>query len=283
LFKELDSLLPTKPLKVGDRVGVGFFKRSCHQCEMCYKGSDNLCPNSVPQFGFSGNNGGFADYIRVDSRWAFPIPSNITSDKAAPLLCAGATVFAPLYEWDIQPNMNVAVIGLGGLGHLFVMYAKKLGCEVTVFSTSEDKLTDTHKFGGKFYNEKETESIKNLEETFDFILNTTYGNLDYALFLSILKPNGVFCQLGFPSKPITIPAFPLIYKQRKFVGSNWASSEVVMKALLFSSKYEILPEIERFSIREVNKVLKNFEKTGFHYRAVLKCEGEFEEPLTTEG
>lgn len=275
----LNEDLPIRKLKIGDRVGVGWWKRSCHHCEMCRKGRDNLCPGGVPQIAFDGNNGGFSEYLRIDSRWAIPIPDNIPSDKAAPLFCAGVTVFSPLLEYDLPPGTKVALIGFGGLGHIFVKMAAQMGLEVTVISSSADKEADVFKMGAvKFIDENSKEELKGAEEQFDFVVNTSYHNPDWGQFISLVKPNGIFCLLGLPSKgEVNLPVFPLLYKQRKFVTSNNGNTESTMKTLQFCSKYNIMPETELFSIRDVNKVLDNFEQNkGYRYRAVLKVSGEFD-------
>eukprot|EP00029_Vermamoeba_vermiformis_P007429 TRINITY_DN3216_c0_g1_i1.p1 TRINITY_DN3216_c0_g1~~TRINITY_DN3216_c0_g1_i1.p1 ORF type:complete len:412 (+),score=76.77 TRINITY_DN3216_c0_g1_i1:13-1248(+) len=268
-----------RPLRVGDRVGAGWLKSSCHLCEQCRSGYDNLCPQSMAQMGQNGACGGYADFIRLDSRWVFRIPDEIPSESVAPLLCAGATVFSPLFEYDIQPNTRLGLLGFGGLGHLFVQMAERLGCEVIVLSTSDDKAGDAAKLGAsRFIDISNKLEMATVSERLDFILSTSYVQQDWESLLNCLKPNGVLCLAGIPPKNLNLPVWPLLYKQRKVVGSSGAPSEVIERALAFCAKYYVTAETELFSIKDVNKVLDNFEKNkGYRYRAVLRINGELED------
>eukprot|EP01027_Heterolobosea_sp_BB2_P015275 GEZU01021877.1.p1 GENE.GEZU01021877.1~~GEZU01021877.1.p1 ORF type:complete len:288 (+),score=78.63 GEZU01021877.1:95-958(+) len=187
-----------KNLKKGQRVGVGFFRSSCHKCGYCTHGEDNLCKEGEPTFGKDAQNGGFADYIRVDSEWAFPIPESLPSDQAAPLLCAGITVYSPLRRTGVGKGSKVAIMGMGGLGHIFVQMARAMGCEVYVLSTTPQKEEDAKKFGAyQFVDINNAANVKALEETFDLLLSTIYEDWDWNLYFQMVKANGTMCLVGW--------------------------------------------------------------------------------------
>jgi len=262
-------------LFVGKRVGVGFFKRSCHTCELCQRGEENICVKGEPVLAKDGANGGFSEYLHVDNQWVIPIPEGLSSEIAAPLLCAGITVYAPIKKY-CKPGSKVGLIGFGGLGHLFVQFASKLGCEVYVFSKHEEKHSDALKLGGDhFIVYKNTDQLQDLTETLDFLIDTAYADLNWKAFLNILKPDGVLCFVGFPPHSISIPQFDLIFKQKKVVGSNVGPPSMIKEMLEFCDKNNIGAVYEQFSINDVQKVLDSFE-SGVYYRAVLKIEGEYD-------
>jgi len=275
--------LANPDLKIGQRVGVGFFKRSCHTCEFCCKGEENICPNGEPVLAKNASNGGWSEYLHVDAAWAIPIPDELPSELAAPLMCAGITVYAPLMHYKIRAGMKVGVIGLGGLGHLFVKMAKVLGCEIYVFSHTEEKETDSKMLGAAHFVRHDNKSeMMPLEEQLDFILNTTYANLDWEKFMNVLKPDGNFCFVGFPPSEIKVAPFSLIYKQRRVVGSNVGSPTWLKEMLEFCVRNNITAESEVFSINECNKVIKNFEPDGYRYRAVFRIENEYDRDFNVE-
>lgn len=207
-----------KHLKAGQRVGIGWQCSSCMSCEWCIAGKEKLCSN------IGGtclrNHGGFAKAIVVDSRFALALPDGLESENAAPLLCGGITVFAPLIHFDIRPTMKVGVIGIGGLGHLALQFYKAWGCEVTAFSATPRKEKEAKSFGAhRVLNSKDPEVLKANAATLDFIISTAPGDLDWGVYLDVLRPEGKICVVGVPKNPMSVPAFPLIAGQKTVCGS----------------------------------------------------------------
>lgn len=194
-------------LKIGDMVGVGWQRSSCGQCESCQIGEDHYCPQKTAVC--EGNHGGYADFIQVDGRFALLIPATLDLASAGPLLCGGTTVFTPLYEHAIHPGMKIAVIGIGGLGHLALQFASKMGHEVTAFSGSPEKETEAREFGANQF--IDSRSLENVPTNyFDLILCTVHGNLNWNAYINLLKPHGKLCFLGALPKPIEFSIFSLI-------------------------------------------------------------------------
>ncbi len=256
-----------KDLKVGQRVAVGWQSSACLHCDSCNEGNTNLCGH--PGLTCVGRHGGFADHIVVDGRFAFPVPDGLDSAHAAPLICAGATVYAPLRQNGVQAPDKVGIIGIGGLGHLAVQYAHAFGCEVTAIFTlpmpgaeAEAKALGAHHCAFLDKNMKLNQ--------FDFILSTVPVNLDWGHVLSLLKPNGTLCFVGIPSTPATIPFDALIFGQRKIVGSIIANRTIFKETLEFSARCKVLPKIEKFAMKDINVALEKLRKNAVRYRAVLE-------------
>lgn len=254
-------------LEVGQRVGIGWQRGACLSCELCASAHDNLCPNS--DLTCVGNFGGFASAIRADSRYTFPIPDLMTSENAAPLLCAGATAFAPFRRY-IKGPMSVAVIGIGGLGHLALQFANALGCEVTAISSSPDKEREASLFGAHhfLFTDDETKLRMHRGE-FDFILSTVFADLDWGAYVELLKPNGTLCFVGAAGKPISIPAFDLISAQRTITGSAIGSRAIIQEMLEFAARHQIQAQVEVMPMTEANLALERVRKNHARYRVVL--------------
>ena len=186
--------------KVGERVGIGWQADSCGICEWCRQGDEHLCANSQPTC--VGRNGGYADSVRVNSRFAIPVPEVLESENVAPLLCAGITVYAPMRNHGVRPSSRVGVIGIGGLGHLGLQFAKTFGAEVTALSTSKDKEEEALKMGADFFvNTRDTAELKKIAGSFDFLLSTVSADQDWQALVNSLRPKGTLCRLlRFPSK-----------------------------------------------------------------------------------
>jgi len=241
-----------------------------------------LCQKAEPTLAQNGANGGFADYIRVEDAWVFPIPEVIPPEKAASLLCAGVTVYAPLKRYIGLDGIGkkVGILGLGGLGHLFVQMASKIGCEVYVFSHKEEKRDDAlRKLGAtQFINVSDKAGLKALNEKLDFVVSTYYGDdINWMDFVDVVTANGTICFLGWNKLPIPVTPFGLIYRQRKVVGSNVGNLVDTQEVLEFCATKGIQPVTELYSIHEVQKVREKFDAEGYKYRAILRVYGEFEE------
>jgi len=187
-------------------------------------------------------------------------------------------VYSPLINWHVGPGSKVGLIGLGGLGHLFVQFARALGADVTVFSTDMDKCGDAHALGAYRFIKEGSQEEKDCEQTLDFILNTAYASLDWSKYMRLLKPGGVLVMVGFPPKNVTIDPFELIYREKKLAGSNVASPKTLKEMFDFIVKHDIHPSIEIFNIDEVNDVIARFDSDGFRYRAVLDVQCGFRQP-----
>src|SRR3954453_16387914 len=212
--------------QVGDRVGVGCMVDSCGECEYCTAGTEQFCVNGNVQtyngVGFDGENtyGGYSNQIVVKDAFVCRIPEGIDLDVAAPLLCAGITTYSPLHHWGAGPGKKVAVIGLGGLGHMGVKIAAAMGAEVTVLSQSLKKQEDGLRLGAEhYYATSERETFKSLKGSFDLIVNTVSANLPMDRYLGLLAVNGALVNVGAPPAPLSVNAFSLIEGRRSFAGS----------------------------------------------------------------
>lgn len=226
--------------KIGERVGISWVRSACLHCPQCLRGDTNVCPTKLGIYN-NGRFGGFADHVIADSRFAFPIPDALDSPHAAPLLCAGATVYAPLRRFCLQAHHSVGVIGIGGLGHLALQYAAAFGCEVSALSSSASKKVEAKGFGAShFYLLDQLPSPC----SFDFLLCTINANLNWTQILSLLRPNGTLCFVSRPTQGISIdPAF-LVSTQRSIAGSNNASRSLMEEMLAFSARRKILPRLK---------------------------------------
>lgn len=258
-----------KPLKVGQRVGIGWQCSSCMSCEWCISGKEKLCANIGGTC--LGNHGGFAKAIVVDSRFAFALPDGLASENAAPLLCGGITVFAPLIHFDIRPTMRVGVIGIGGLGHLALQFYKAWGCEVTAFTATPEKENEAKSFGAhRVLNSKDPEVLKANAATLDFIVSTAPGDLDWGAYLDVLRPEGKICVVGVPNNPMSIPAFPLIAGQKTVCGSSIGGRSDIETMLAFAARHRIQAQTESFAMNEVNVAMNRVRNNEARYRIVLK-------------
>jgi uncharacterized zinc-type alcohol dehydrogenase-like protein len=252
-------------LKLGERVGVSWIRSSCLVCPTCLSGDTNLCPSKTTTC--NGHFGGFADHLVADARFSFPIPEGIDSAHAAPLLCAGATVYTPLRDLGIQPSHTVAVLGIGGLGHLALQFAKGFGCETSAISTTRSKEKDAKKFGADhFYVLSELPP----QSKFDLILSTVHADLNWNEILLLLKPKGALCFLGRPASSISIEVAPLISGGRRITGSSTANRSHMMEMLEMAARCKIHPQIEVMPLSKVNKAIDRLKANEARYRIVLE-------------
>jgi D-arabinose 1-dehydrogenase-like Zn-dependent alcohol dehydrogenase len=265
-----------KHLQIGQRVGVGAQCKSCMNCPECHRGEESYCLNGTNTYNArypdgSVSYGGYAKKVRVDSRFAFPIPSNLPSEAAAPLLCAGITVFSPLNHYQLGPGHNVAVLGIGGLGHLGLKFARALGCTVTAISSNPQKEKDAMKCGAHhFLLLSDHGAMAKARRTFDFILSTVSGDIDYSLILSTLKVDGRFVMVGIPEKKIQIPAPVLIGNRVSIGGSAIGSRKQIAEMLELCSKHNITADVEIWPLEKCNEAVAGFMKGLPRYRYVLK-------------
>src|SRR5882757_1149452 len=206
-----------KDRKNGERVGIGWQADSCGICEWCRQGDEHLCAKSQPTC--VGRNGGYADRIRVNSKFAIPVPKVLESENVAPLLCGGITVYSPLRNHDVRPSSRVGIIGIGGLGHMGIQFARAFGAEVTAFSTSKDKEEEAKKLGAHhFVNTRDTGALKKVASSFDFLLSTVSADQDWQAYVAALRPKGTLCVVGAAPSPMQIQAFSLIGQQKAISG-----------------------------------------------------------------
>lgn len=257
-----------KHLTVGQTVGLGWHAGYCDQCGHCHNSDQNLCATAQPTI--VGHHGGFADKVRAAANSVVPIPAGIDLESAGPLFCGGITVFNPLVQFDIKPTDKVAVIGIGGLGHLALQFLNAWGCDVTAFTTSDSKRQDALDFGAhQTLNSRDAKEIESAAGRFDFIISTVNVKLDWNLYLNTLNARGRLHFVGATLEPLDINAFSLIMGQRSVSGSPVGSPATMAKMLDFANQHDIKPAIEKFRFDQVNEALARLRSGQAHYRIVL--------------
>ncbi len=257
-------------LAVGQRVGVGALCGSCMQCEWCEGGAQHVCAQVVGTV-MGEHKGGFGSVVRVNNwQFAHPIPDAIASEHAGPLMCAGTTVFTPLLRQNVRPTDRVAVVGIGGLGHLAVQYLAKWGCEVTAISSTHDKDEQAHGFGARhFIATKGTDELGKAARRFDFILSTVSADLPWDQYLAALRPKGKLCIVGIPDKAVAFSPWSVIGGEKSVVGGQPGSIDETQQMLEFTALHGIKPMIETFPMAEANAALDHTRQGKGRYRAVL--------------
>ncbi|BBZ34455.1 NAD(P)-dependent alcohol dehydrogenase [Mycolicibacterium confluentis] len=263
--------------KVGDHVGVGCFVDSCRECDNCHAGLQQYCTgtgmvgtyNAIDRDG-TPTQGGYSTAIVVDENYVLRIPDSIPLDKAAPLLCAGITLFSPLRHWNAGPGKKVAVIGLGGLGHMGVKLAHAMGAHVTVLSQSLKKMEDGLRLGAdEYYATADSDTFKKLAGKFDLIINTVSANLDMGLYLNLLAVDGTLVELGIPEHPMPIPVFPLASGRRSLSGSMIGGIPETQEMLDFCAEHDVTPEIEVIEASYINEAYERVLASDVRYRFVI--------------
>jgi uncharacterized zinc-type alcohol dehydrogenase-like protein len=258
-----------KHLKVGDRVGLGWYAHSCMACPQCLAGDHNLCPTA--QGTIIGRYGGFADRVRCDWIWATLLPDAIDAAKAGPLFCGGITVFNPIIQCGVQPTHRVGVVGIGGLGHLALQFLRKWGCEVTAFTSSESKRDEAMKFGAHHVaNSRDSAQLQKLAGSLDFILVTANVTLDWPALIGALAPRGRMHVVGAVLEPIPVAAFALLTGQKAISGSPVGSPGTTATMLDFCVRHRIAPTTELFPMSRVNEALEHLRAGKARYRIVLE-------------
>ncbi|OBH53617.1 NAD(P)-dependent alcohol dehydrogenase [Mycobacterium sp. E2479] len=262
--------------KVGDHVGVGCMVNSCGQCRSCNAGLEQYCSrgtiftyNATDKDGTT-TQGGYSQAIVVDENFVLRIPDSLPLDKAAPLLCAGITLFSPLRHWKVCQDTRLAIIGLGGLGHMGVKLGAAMGAEVTVLSQSLKKMEDGLRLGAKhYYATAERETFKKLRNSFDVVLNTVSANLHLNDYLSLLDVDGTLVELGIPEHPMEVGAFSLALARRSLSGSNIGGIAETQEMLDFCAEHDVTPEIELIEPDYINEAYERVLSSDVRYRFVI--------------
>lgn len=260
---------------VGDRVGVGCMVDSCRECVNCKAGQEQYClKGNVGTYGgmLDGKptDGGYSQQIVVDENFVLGVPEGIGLDAAAPLLCAGVTLFSPLNHWGAGPGKKVAIVGLGGLGHMGVKIAHAMGAEVTVLSQSLKKQEDGLRLGADhFYATSDPATFEVLAGSFDLIINTVSANLDMDQYLSLLALDGTLVEVGAPEHPIPVAAFSLIGNRRSLAGSLIGGIRETQEMLDFCAEHHLGSEIEIISAEQISEAYERVINSDVRYRFVI--------------
>jgi uncharacterized zinc-type alcohol dehydrogenase-like protein len=255
-------------LKVGERVGLGWQSNSCGECEWCTRGMENLCLTAEATC--VHRHGGYASRVQANARFVIPIPEALASENTAPLLCAGITVYNPLRSHNINPSSRVGIVGIGGLGHIAIQFARVFGAEVTAFSTSAAKEQEARALGAHhFVNTRETRAIKEVAGSMDFILSTINADQDWGVYIQVLRPTGTLCLVGIPPSPIAIQAFPLISGVRSITGNPTGSPHRIREMLDVAARHGVKAQVESFPMAKANEAIEKVKKNKVRYRAVL--------------
>ena len=265
--------------KVGDRVGVGCFVDSCRECAACKDGEEQFCSegmtatyNSLERGTRQPTYGGYSTRIVVNQDYVLRVPDSIPLDRAAPLLCAGITTYSPLRTFGVKAGDKIAVVGLGGLGHMGVKIARAMGAHVTVLSTSPSKRDDALKLGAdEFAATADPQTFKNLAGRFDFILDTVSAPHDYNAYLQLLKLDGTMILVGLPDQPTPLSAGPLIMRRRRLAGSLIGGIRETQEMLDFCAEHGVASDIELIPIDKINEAYTRMIKGDVRYRFVIDC------------
>ncbi|MER6060270.1 NAD(P)-dependent alcohol dehydrogenase [Streptomyces sp. NPDC001792] len=261
---------------VGDRVGVGCMVDSCRECENCLQGLEQFClKGMVGTYNAVGRDGeptygGYSEKIVVDENYVVGIPDGLSLDVAAPLLCAGITTYSPLRHWNAGPGKKVAVVGLGGLGHMAVKIAHAMGAEVTVLSQSLRKKDDGLKLGADHYHAtSDPKTFQELAGTFDLIVSTVSAPMDFGALLSLLKVDGALVNVGAPEEPIALNLFSVISGRKTLAGSMIGGIAETQEMLDFCAAHGIGAEIELINAEQVNEAYERVLSSDVRYRFVI--------------
>lgn len=263
--------------KIGHTVGVGCFVDSCRTCPACKKGLEQYCEghlaftyNGTERDGVTPTYGGYSTKIVVDQRYLVRIPKRLRPEEAAPLLCAGITTYSPLRHWKVGKKHRLAVVGLGGLGHMAVKIGTALGAHVTVLSHSDKKQADAKRLGAQaYYSTAKPETLTQLTKQFDFILDTVSAPHDLNAYLELLKTDGTMILVGAPDKPAQLGAFPLIMRRRRLVGSLIGGIKETQEMLDFCGTHMFGADVEVIPIQQVNAAYDRLVRGDVRYRFVI--------------
>lgn len=260
--RSVDNLL------VGDTVGLGWQSGYCMSCPSCLSGDHNLCPSAEATV--VGRNGGFADKVRAKAVSVVRLPDGLDHESAGPLFCGGITVFNPLIQFGVKPTDRVGVIGIGGLGHLALQFYRAWGCEVTAFTSSEEKTEAALAIGThRVIDSRDSDEIGKLAGQLDFIICTVPHTLDWNAYAFALNPKGTLTLVGAVLDPLGLSSLPLILGQRSIAGSSVGSPGTIAKMLDFAVRHGIKPVIETFAFEDANDAIDRLRNGEIRYRAVL--------------
>lgn len=262
---------------VGDKIGVGVFVDSCRACESCQKGLQQYCVegmtgtyNGLERDGKTVAMGGYSNNFVINEDYAVKIPDNLPLDGVAPLLCAGITLYSPIKHWKVKSGMKVAVMGLGGLGHMGVKFAVAMGAEVTVLSHSPNKQADAIAMGAHhFVSTKDPANLTSLTKNFDLILNTVSAELNINDYLNLLTLDGTLVVIGLPGKPYEVHAGTLLNGRRSMAGSMIGGVPEMQEMLDFCAKHSIVSDVEVIKADYINQAYKRTVASDVKYRFVI--------------
>jgi uncharacterized zinc-type alcohol dehydrogenase-like protein len=259
-----------KGLKLGQRVGLGWFASSCLHCPSCLSGDHNLCREIGATI--VGRHGGFADRVRCHWVWAIPLPEGVDAQTAGPLFCGGITVFNPLVQFGVKPTDRVGVVGIGGLGHLALKFLNKWGCEVTAFTSTEAKREEALRMGAhRVVSSQDAQAIKKLSGSLDFVLVTLAdAALDWSAYLAALAPRGRLHFVGAVNGALDMRPSALFGGQKSISGSPLGSPATLARMLEFCARHRIAPQVEYFPMSEVNAALDHLRAGRARYRIILR-------------
>jgi alcohol/geraniol dehydrogenase (NADP+) len=259
-------------LKEGDVVGLGWHSDYCMTCSTCMSGDHNLCMSAQPTI--VGRHGGFADKVRASAASVVKLPAGIDKASAGPLFCAGITVFNPLIQFGIQSTDKVAVIGIGGLGHLAVQFLRAWGCEVTAFTSSDAKKRESLDMGAsQTIDSTNPDELKRHANSFDLIISTADVKLDWSGYLATLKPKGRLHFVGIPLQPLDIGVISLLRGQKSVSASPVGSPTTIAQMLDFAAFHAIKPIVEEYPVAQINEAVERLRSGGARYRVVLNMSG----------
>lgn len=261
---------------VGDRVGVGCMVNSCGECENCRAGEEQYCERgNTGTYGAVDRDGtitqgGYSTEIVVTESFVLRVPESLPYERVAPLLCAGITTYSPLRHWKAGPGSRVAVIGLGGLGHMAVKQAVAMGAEVTVLSQSLSKRDDGLAMGARdYFATSDPATFETLARTFDLIINTVSAPLDLAQYFGLLTLNGTFVSVGAPPEPMPVQVFSLFMNRRSFAGSSIGGIRETQEMLDFCAEHDVAPDVEVITAQQVNEAWDRVLRSDVRYRFVI--------------
>lgn len=263
--------------KIGDHIGVGVFVDSCRNCASCRSGDENYCEknmtatyNDVERDGVSPTYGGYSNIFVVNEDYAIAIPKHLDLAGVAPLLCAGITLYSPMKHWNVNSKSKVAIMGLGGLGHMGLKFAKAMGAHVTVISHSEKKKDDAFRMGAdSFFVSTDPENLTQLKSSFDLIFNTVSAEHDINLYLNTLKLNGTIVVIGLPGKPFSVNAGTLLGARRSMAGSMIGGMKDLQEMIDFCGEKSILSEVEIVAPEQINQAFTRTVASDVRYRFVI--------------
>jgi uncharacterized zinc-type alcohol dehydrogenase-like protein len=265
-----------RKFKVGNKVGVGTFVDSCRRCGPCRAGEEQYCEdgatftyNSFERDGKTLTQGGYSTYITVDEAYVFDIPKSIPLERAAPLLCAGTTTYSPLRHFGVESGDRIAVVGLGGLGHMAVKLAKAMGANVTVMSHSPNKREDAMRFGADdFVITGDPEAFKKNASCFGFVIDTVSAKHDFNAYLKLLRLDGMMILVGLPAPALLAPS-ALEGHRRRLAGSNVGGTRETQEMLDFCAKHGIAADVEVIPIQRIEEAFDRTVKSDVRYRFVI--------------
>jgi len=260
-----------KGRQLGQRVGIGWHSASCSHCNFCLGGEQNLCATRQPTI--VGRHGGFADRLRAHWSWAVPIPAALDAAAVGPLMCGGGTVFLPFVINDIKPTDRVGVVGIGGLGHIAVKFARAWGCEVTAFTSSPSKREEALALGAhRTVSSVDLKELKAAAGSLDFLLITVGASLEWDALINTLAPKGRMHLVGVVTDRMSLKSGSLLSWQRSLSASPTPSPTLLARMLDFATRHRILPQVERFPMSRVNEAVEHLRSGKARYRVVLDAD-----------